>query len=193
MIRNFFGHLHTVNKHRFLVFIHCCKVGIPIQGLLHDLSKYSPTEFFEGVKYYNHGKRSPIIKCKKDIGYSPAWLHHKGRNKHHSEYWLDLAAPVKAPVIPFKYALEMVCDRIAASKTYQGKEYTNMSAYYYWNAHRDDEIMNRKIQGFLTEVFELLGAYGEKKVLNKEYLLNIYNKQVRKDNNYGKKVSKKNR
>ena len=102
---NFFGHLHTVNQHRLKVFILCCKAGIPIQGLLHDLSKYSPTEFLEGIKYYAKGKYSPIINAKKDQGYSKAWLHHKGRNKHHHEYWFDYAAPLKAPVIPYKYAV----------------------------------------------------------------------------------------
>ena len=110
MIRNFFGHLHTINKHRFKVFILCSKCGFKWRGLVHDLSKYSPTEFFEGVKYYAGGKKSPIINCKNDIGYSKAWLHHKGRNKHHSEYWLDLATKTKAPIIPFNYSVEMICD-----------------------------------------------------------------------------------
>ena len=117
MIINFFKHLHKINTHRFKVFVLCCKCGIPFRGLMHDLSKYSPIEFFEGVKYYTNGKHSPIIDCKKQNGYSKAWLHHKGRNKHHSEYWLDLAAPTKAPIIPFKYSVEMICDKIAASKT----------------------------------------------------------------------------
>lgn len=193
LIRNFFRHLHTINKHRFKVFILSCKVGIPILGLKHDLSKYSPTEFFEGVKYFSNGKCSPIINCKRNIGYSNAWLHHKGRNKHHSEYWVDLTAPLKAPVIPFKYCLEMICDRIAACKTYQGKKYTDMSPYYYWNKHRDEEIMNKKIQSFLTEVFELLGLHGEKIVLRKKYLYNIYNKHVYKKgiNDYEKENSTK--
>ena len=180
MIKNFFGHLHTVNKHRFKVFILCTKCGFMWRGLVHDLSKYSPTEFFEGVKYYAGGKKSPIIMCKKDIGYSRAWLHHKGRNKHHSEYWLDLATKNKAPVIPFNYSVEMICDRIAACKTYQGKNYKDISPYYYWNEHRDDEIMNRKNQKFLTEVFELLSIHGEKVVLNKQYLKKIYDKHIKK-------------
>ena len=180
MIRNFFGHLHTVNKHRFKVFLLCCKAGIPLQGLVHDLSKYSPTEFIEGVKYFAKGKKSPIMNSKKNLGYSRAWLHHKGRNKHHSEYWFDYAAPIKTPVIPFKYCVEMVCDRVAACKTYQGKKYSDMSAYYYWNKTRDNELINKRIQGFLTEVFELLGAYGEKVVINKKYLKKIYDKHVYK-------------
>ena len=84
-LKRFFKHLHTVNTHRFKVFLLCCRVGIPIQGLLHDLSKYSPEEFWESVKYYE-GTHSPIHNCKKENGYSKAWLHHKGRNKHHYEY-----------------------------------------------------------------------------------------------------------
>lgn len=177
---NFFGHLHTVNLHRFKVFILCCKAGIPWQGFVHDLSKYSPVEFFEGVKYYAKGKYSPIISAKKDKGYSMAWLHHKGRNKHHHEYWFDYAAPLKAPVIPYKYAVEMICDMIAASKTYQGKKYTNMSAYYYWNKTRDAAMVNRKIQGFITEVLEYLGANGEKETINPKYLKSVYEKHTKK-------------
>ena len=84
MISNFFKHLHMVNKHKYLVFKLSLKAGIPLRGLLHDLSKYLPIEFFEGVKYYD-GKISPIKVCKKENGYSKAWLHHRGRNKHHAE------------------------------------------------------------------------------------------------------------
>ena len=79
-------HFHTVNKHKWYVFIYSCKAGIPFRGFIHDLSKYSPTEFFESVKYFD-GSKSPIHFAKLDKGYSDAWLHHKGRNKHHFEYW----------------------------------------------------------------------------------------------------------
>ena len=178
MIMNFFKHLHTINKHRFIVFKLCTKCGYPIRGLLHDLSKYHPVEFFEGVKYYTDGKKSPILTAKKELGYSKAWLHHKGRNKHHSEYYLDMTSPIKAPIIPFKYMVEMVCDKIAATKVYEGKKYKNISPYYAWNRSRDLEYMNKKMKGFLTEVFEVLGAYGEKKVLNKKYLKEVYDKHV---------------
>ena len=109
-LRKFFGHLNTVNKHRLKVLQLCIYAGIPIRGLLHDLSKFTPTEFIEGVKYYTDGKKSPISTRKREIGYSNAWLHHKGRNKHHFEYWYDFNAPIKTPLIPFKYFAEMVCD-----------------------------------------------------------------------------------
>lgn len=92
MIKNFFLHLHLINKHRWTVFKLSIKAGIPLRGLIHDLSKYSPTEFCESVKYYN-GEHSPILAARKTQGYSKAWLHHKGRNKHHPEYWYDSQAP----------------------------------------------------------------------------------------------------
>ena len=92
IIKNVIKHLILITKHKWVVFKLCCKVGIPWRGLVHDLSKYSPTEFFESIKYYT-GTHSPITGEKQDKGYSEAWLHHKGRNKHHSEYWIDYAAP----------------------------------------------------------------------------------------------------
>lgn len=176
---NFFKYLHSINSHRFKVFLLCCKCGIPFQGLTHDISKYSPTEFFEDIKYFNN-KIAPVEKAKKTNGYSLSWLHHKGINKHHSEYWFDYEAPLKAPIIPFKYCVEMICNRIVITKQKLGNKYTNMSPYYSWNKTRDNEMINRKIQSFITETFELLGAYGEKKVLNYNYLKAIYNKNINK-------------
>lgn len=176
----FFKYLHYINSHRFKVFLLCCKCGIPFQGLIHDLSLYSPSEFNEGLKYFNNSRDLPRIVAQKQNGYSLAWLHHKGRNKHHSDYWFDYSAPLKAPIIPFKYCVEMLCDRIVLTKKEQGKKYSNMSPYYAWNKNRDNEILNRKIQSFITETFELLGAYGEKKILNNKYLKTIYNKNINK-------------
>ena len=52
---NFFGHLHTINTHKLEVMKNCFRVGLYKQGLLHDLSKYSFSEFIPGVKYYQDG------------------------------------------------------------------------------------------------------------------------------------------
>ena len=82
-LKKIFGHLSVVNKHRFKVFSLCCKAGIPIRGILHDLSKYSPEEFIESARYFGEGKFSPIRTCKQTKGYSNAWIHHKNHNKHH--------------------------------------------------------------------------------------------------------------
>ena len=82
---NWLGHLKTVHHHRALVRKHCFRVGLYWQGLTHDLSKYAPVEWIPGVKYYQ-GNRSPNEAERAAKGYSSAWLHHKGRNRHHLEY-----------------------------------------------------------------------------------------------------------
>lgn len=109
-IINTFRHFKKVCTHKRWVFYYCCKVGIPFQGLVHDLSKFSPTEFWESVKYYQ-GTSSPIDACKKENGWSAAWMHHKGRNKHHYEYWQDNFDNGGNPIeMPMKYKKEMLCD-----------------------------------------------------------------------------------
>lgn len=131
-IQKFFGHLKTVCIHKWWVFYYCCKFGMPITGLLHDLSKFSPTEFFESVKYYS-GTRSPIDACKEDIGWSRAWMHHKGRNKHHYEYWQDNFDNGGQPLLmPFKYNLEMLCDYLGAGRAYNGKKFTYAGECNWW-------------------------------------------------------------
>ena len=125
-------HLKTIITHKKFVFLNCVKAGIPIRGLLHDLSKFSPTEFVESVKYYQ-GNDSPINACKKANGYSKAWMHHKGRNSHHYEYWQDNFDQGGNPLqMPYKDALELVCDYISAGMAYGKKNFTYQREYEWW-------------------------------------------------------------
>ena len=176
-LKKFFRHLNTVNKHRFLVFKYCVKAGIPFRGLVHDLSKYSLLEFLEGVKYYN-GNFSPISTCKKVNGYSKAWLHHKGRNKHHFEYWYDFNSPLKTPVIPYKYVVELICDNIAASKTYLKDKWNLNSQLNYFLNRKDLKYINPKIKDMLINVYSDMIDIGIDGVLNKKYLKDMYKKYV---------------
>ena len=128
------GHFRTITRHRHAVIRNCFKAGIGWQGLFHDLSKYSPSEFWVGVKYYT-GTRSPNEGEREEAGFSRAWMHHKGRNKHHFEYWTDYRAGLRRvmPVqMPYRYVVEMLCDRIAASRIYMGKNYTSRSGLEYY-------------------------------------------------------------
>ena len=108
---NFIGHLRTILHHKKLVRHYCFKAGLYKQGIMHDWSKYSPTEFIQGVKYYQGGKRSPNYGEKIAKGYSSAWLHHKGRNRHHFEYWIDMAIDphegLQGMPMPTRYIIEM--------------------------------------------------------------------------------------
>ncbi len=176
MIKNFFGHLGTITKHRHKVLVHCIKCGILWRGLVHDLSKFSPEEFWESVKYYN-GKHSPISDCRHANGYSRAWLHHKGRNKHHPEYWYDEQNKAHMDM-PYKYAVEMVCDMIAAGKTYCGKDWTPDKSLQYWLNKKDVVTMSANTTNFVTRVMLDLVAYGEKKVFNRKYMKRTYKDMV---------------
>lgn len=177
-IKNFFKHLNLVNKHRFLVFKLAIKAGIPYRGLVHDLSKYSKTEFLESVKYYD-GTTSPISKCKKENGYSQAWLHHKGRNKHHFEYWYDPQAPNKTPIIPYKYTIEMICDTLAAGITYKGKDWYPSYQLEYFKKRKDKQYINESIKKILEEVYTQVSEQGLDKTITKKNLKKIYYKYVK--------------
>lgn len=174
-LKNIFLHFKLITYHRWLVFKLCCKAGEPWRGLTHDLSKYSPTEFFESVKYYT-GRNSPITGAKKDKGYSVAWLHHKGRNKHHAEYWIDDNAPEKTPVIPYKYCVEMICDKIAAGKAYMKKEFTYQYELDYWMKEKEKIRINKKVEDFVTVVFNEIVEKDINNTLKKAHLKELYKK-----------------
>ena len=157
------GHLKTITRHRFLVMVGCFRVGLIRQGLTHDLSKYSPTEFLEGARYYQ-GTRSPNAAEREDKGYSEAWMHHKGRNRHHYEYWTDMNRQTKcyeSVPMPKRYLAEMVMDRIAACKTYEGKAYTQASALNYFLKSRERELMHPKTREELEALLRMLSDRGE--------------------------------
>lgn len=165
MLNRFFGHLTTVVRHRHLVLIHCVKAGILWRGLCHDLSKFSPTEFFPGVRYYQ-GNRSPNEKERELYGYSLAWMHHKGRNRHHYEYWNDYnphTKKIEAVRMPNVFLVEMFCDRVAASKIYRGKDYTDRDPLAYLNRSIDRIIMHPQTKEELQSLLTVLAEEGEEK------------------------------
>ena len=160
----FFKHLHTVNHHRWLVLKGCFRVGLYWQGLTHDLSKYSPTEFLVGARYYQ-GNRSPNAAEREEKGCSQAWMHHKGRNRHHYEYWTDMlpgTGVYSSVPMPRKYLAEMVMDRIAACKTYQGKAYTDGSALAYLLRSKEKSLLHPDTLQQLEFLLTMLRDQGEK-------------------------------
>ncbi len=157
-------HFITITQHRHKVIAHAFCVGIGLQGLWHDLSKYSPTEFFSGAKYYQ-GNRSPGEAQREDVGYSEMWLHHQGRNKHHYEYWFDYipAARAYGPVkMPVRYVAEMFCDRMAACKTYQKEKYTDKSALEYFMRGQARTRMHPETAALLEGWLRVLAEQGER-------------------------------
>ena len=142
----------------------CFRVGLYWRGLTHDLSKYSPTEFLSGIKYYQ-GTRSPNTAEREEKGYSEAWMHHKGRNRHHYEYWTDLSLETRqyeSVEMPRRYLVEMVMDRRAACMTYQGKNYRDDSALRYFERGLEREFMHPQTAKELEFILTMLAEKGEK-------------------------------
>ena len=158
---HFFQHIHTVQTHRRGVRKLCFKCGLIKQGLTHDLSKFSPSEFWTSVHYWT-GTCSPLDMEIKDKGVSEAWLHHKGRNKHHYEYWLDPTHFDKPCRMPIKYVAEMFCDRTAASKTYMKEKYNDAAPLNYMLTRKKEPyLMNEETFALLKGLFEILAEKGE--------------------------------
>lgn len=167
-LKNALEHYKTITRHRRIVRQECFAVGLYWQGLTHDLSKYSPTEFGMGIKYYQ-GWRSPNVAEREDKGYSDAWLHHKGRNRHHFEYWLDYLGDSgkgdKAKIVPCRmpvnYVVEMFMDRLAASKVYKGKDYTDASAWEYYKNGDISEFLHPRTKKLLELLLKMNAKRGE--------------------------------
>ena len=157
-------HFCTITRHRWLVRQGCFQVGLYWQGLIHDLSKYSPEEFSVGAKYFQ-GNRSPNAVERETFGYSKAWMHHKGRNRHHYEYWTDMHPQTKryeSVPMPRKYLVEMVMDRRAACMVYEGKNYGPGSALTYYERSRERLLMHPQTQQELSYLLTMLKDKGEK-------------------------------
>jgi len=162
-------HFKTITEHRRLVRSYCLRLGLVWQGLTHDLSKYAPVEFLRGAKYYV-GYRSPNDMERRSTGVSKAWLHHKGKNRHHFEYWVDYIINEDGSIgfggnrMPKKYVAEMFCDRVAASRVYKGDEYTDSAPYDYFMKARkltDGTIMHPETAAELEKMLKVLKDEGE--------------------------------
>lgn len=170
---NAWKHFCTITTHKFLVMKGCFQVGLYKQGILHDLSKYGPTEFLVGCRYYK-GYMSPNNAERNEKGYSSAWLHHKGRNKHHLEYWIDYGADenggegktMMGMKMPINYVAEMFIDRVSASKNYQKEKYTDRGALDYYNKGKEHYIMHPDTRALLEYLLEMLWKKGEKETFS---------------------------
>lgn len=160
-----YNHFKTITTHKYLVMMDCFKLGLYKQGLLHDLSKYTPVEFLTGVKYYQ-GFRSPNSAEVEEKGYSVAWLHHKGRNKHHYEYWVDFAPrckdkPLRIAPMPDKYICEMLVDRVVACKVYNKDNFKDSDPLDYYNSGNTAQFLHERTKRLLEGLLKMYSVKGE--------------------------------
>ena len=181
-LRKLVAHFSTIQHHRHLVRKFCFRMGLYYQGMMHDLSKFAPIEFWNGVRYYQ-GTRSPNIKEREVHGYSAAWLHHKGRNKHHFEYWVDFSMKSKLPGclmpirMPDRYIAEMVADRVAASRTYRGSQYQQTDAFEYYRLGQGRLPLHPYTQEKLEFFLQMIAEKGENATF--DYIRTVFLKEAR--------------
>ena len=166
-VKNTILHLKKIRTHRRWVRRYCFMAGLYWQGLTHDLSKYSPTEFWESVKYYQ-GTSSPILACKKDKGYSMAWFHHLGRNKHHWEYWVEFRDDGSEYYVkmPMNYLKEMLCDWLSAGKTYNRSTWQSHYPLQYFMKHESYYKLHPETKAFALKVLHMFAERGEEETLS---------------------------
>lgn len=174
-ITNAIKHFKLICTHKYYVFKYCYKAGLAIPGIKHDLSKFCPAEFGESVKYYN-GSESPISVAKRTQGVSYAWLHHKGRNPHHYEYWQDDFDHGGKPIqMPFKYALEAICDYLGAGKAYMGTNFSYSAEYAWWQERFQNPLaMHPQTKCFINLMLRTMAIENSDDVLRKERAILIY-------------------
>lgn len=173
---NAWRHFKTITYHKLLVMKYCFRIGLYRQGLLHDLSKYSPTEFCVGARYYQ-GTRSPNNAEREATGASRSWMHHKGRNRHHFEYWVDYGIapdPVLTGVpMPRKYIAEMMMDRISASKVYHPENYDDGAPWRYYEKGKEKLwFIHEDTREQMEYLLKMLAVKGENATL--WYIKNVY-------------------
>lgn len=165
MIMKAWEHFKTITYHKYLVMKGCFSAGLYWQGIVHDLSKYSPAEFIIGARYYQ-GTRSPNNAEREAVGYSSAWLHHKGRNRHHYEYWIDYSTKdipggMSPAPMPVRYVVEMLMDRVAACKVYHKGTYTSKDPLEYYLSGKNPAPLHPKTKKQLEVLLHMLAEKGE--------------------------------
>lgn len=156
-------HFKTISKHKAIVMYNCMRAGIFWRGLMHDNSKFGPTEFFSSARYFQ-GTSSPIDAEKAAKGYSLAWQHHKGHNPHHWEYWIDnVGTYANTPCkVPYKYVVEMVCDWIGAGKVYSKEKWTQEEPLKYYEKVRGSRIIHPATEKLILFFLNVIDTWGLK-------------------------------
>ena len=142
--------IKRILTHKYYVAKYCFQIGLYWQGITHDLSKFSFTEFSRAIKYWDD-KISSLANERKILGYSQTFLHHRGRNPHHYEYWIHSLDDGGVPArMPKKYVLELICDYLAAAKTYGADP---RKEYIWWAKQQSHMKIHKETKNYITEVF----------------------------------------
>jgi len=147
-------YLSYVLRHKYFVFIECCKVGLFWRGLVHDLSKFRPSEWFSYTEFFygEYGwKRGSDQRPPQEIddAFDFAWLFHQHRNPHHWQFWIRKGddGTIRVFPMPDKYRKEMLCDWKGAGKAITG---SNDSKNWYL-ANKDRMVLHEETRKWIEE------------------------------------------
>lgn len=82
--------------------------------------------------------------------------------------------------MPYQYAVECVCDKLAATRVYAGKNYSTDLPLLHWNKYGNKVGGNPLTMAFVEAVFEDVKLHGEAYVLTKRYMKEKYQEICRK-------------
>lgn len=163
-------YLKYVLAHRWYVFLECCKMGIVWRGIVHDLSKLFPSEFFPYAKHF-YGKKGSIKRGRDSTGYYKpyetgdpkfdfAWLLHQKRNRHHWQWWVlvrdndDNKGQFRIFDMLPVYRKEMLCDWRGA-----GRAQKTPDTKKWWEKNKDKLILHPNTRKWLEwEIYNIKGS-----------------------------------
>ena len=148
-------------KHRWFVFAAGRRWRVPVHRLLlHDLSKFSPSELMRYGRQFFGDKADPL-------GFSYAWLHHQRMNLHHWEAWIPITGhtrggyPDGEPLpMPEVFVREMIADWFGASRAYEGK-WPEPGKWQWFGANYCTIRVHKQTRKLLDELlYNYLDCYG---------------------------------
>jgi len=138
----FLRYLRYLIRHKWFVFLECVRVGLWWRGLIHDWSKFLPSEFLPYANHFGNGIQAGRDKTgyykptdTGDPAFDFAWFLHQKRNCHHWQWWVFPEDESGVKVLPMseKSRLEMLCDWRGAGRA-QGTP--NVRKWYAANGYK---------------------------------------------------------
>jgi hypothetical protein len=118
----YWSHLKYTIRHKYHVMVACTKEGMILRGILHDLSKFTPSEFTGYANFFFNpdGSRKEDLDANSEEikrAFGDAFLHHQTSNAHHWQYWIKRTnGHTVVNPMPADIAAEMICDWIGAAR-----------------------------------------------------------------------------
>lgn len=164
-------YLSYVLRHKWYVFLECCKYGLVWRGIVHDLSKFRPREWFAYAEHFygpnSHDKDGRYTPMRDKTGYykpidtgdaafDRAWFWHQKVNSHHWQFWFQIhnTDDIHFGTIlemPHNDMVEMFCDWHGASRA-QGNKSTVPE---WWQANKSKIRLHLLTREWLQNQIEL--------------------------------------